>query len=555
MGLILKDRYPSKVDTTDAAYPQGKAQNITTTLDGTGTPWEKDLVNDIMGLQQAIYKEAGITPSGTPDTADVSQQLEGIKKIVNINDLSQAYEFDTVSLGKASTIVFPVNKKIHISEYHASGLGGGEWIVINTGTTTGVDLPNDINIVQFSSTPTLSIRLQVLGLMDFRSFGAIADNVFDNKATIEAASAVTNSVMMCSSAGTFYISTAPTLPVEFTTYITGQTAISGVSAVDAHVLMATGGNLQGYAVADDLRYSGIEIICGTVKQNGGKTVTSITRVGSVATCTQTAHSYSNGDLVNILGANETEYNVIKASISNVTANTYNFTVAGTPATPATGSVTAGVYSRWDWISDSGHTPIGVDSTVPVSASGATLSIPFKKTYSRVLSMVVAPDEAFANGLSVSVGPSTGLSSIDIKASAQVTMAGHAAYDGASWNLSYGAGQGGDIDFNAEITSVASVVANHTFSHTWVGGEDLSITADTNAGAVIPWIPVTRSVDDTSFVVNFIDYSGAFVMSADTKMSFRFSKQFSQGIRMDGVNSGNDLDLWLGNIWFYGIMEV
>lgn len=81
MAISVKDRYPTKIDTTDTAYPQGKARNITTPLDGTGTPWEKDLVNDIMGLQQAIYKEAGITPSGTPDTADVSQQLEGLKSI------------------------------------------------------------------------------------------------------------------------------------------------------------------------------------------------------------------------------------------------------------------------------------------------------------------------------------------------------------------------------------------------------------------------------------------------------------------------------------------
>ena len=135
MAISIKDRYPSKVDTTDAAYPQGKARNVTTTLDGTGTPFEKDLVNDLMGLQQAIYKEAGITPSGTPDTADVSQQLDGLKKIITVNDLSQTYTFPTVAAFKASLIEFPDGKIIHLLDRGAdftniTGTGGGNDIDI-----------------------------------------------------------------------------------------------------------------------------------------------------------------------------------------------------------------------------------------------------------------------------------------------------------------------------------------------------------------------------------------------------------------------------------------
>jgi hypothetical protein len=63
---------------------------------------------------------------------------------------------------------------------------------------------------------------------------------------------------------------------------------------------------------------------------------SITRSGSIATVTHNAHGLANGDKVVIRGANENEYNGIR-TISNVTTNTYDYTVSGTPVTPATGN--------------------------------------------------------------------------------------------------------------------------------------------------------------------------------------------------------------------------
>lgn len=70
-----------------------------------------------------------------------------------------------------------------------------------------------------------------------------------------------------------------------------------------------------------------------------KTVASLTRSGSTATATVTSHGYSNGDLVTISGANETEYNG-EFLITNVTTNTFDYTVSGTPSTPATGTISA-----------------------------------------------------------------------------------------------------------------------------------------------------------------------------------------------------------------------
>jgi hypothetical protein len=77
-----------------------------------------------------------------------------------------------------------------------------------------------------------------------------------------------------------------------------------------------------------------------------KSVASITRSGSTATVTVTGgHGFrSNAQIpphILIAGADQAEYNGT-FKIGNVTTNTFDFTVTGTPTTPATGTITAKV---------------------------------------------------------------------------------------------------------------------------------------------------------------------------------------------------------------------
>lgn len=65
----------------------------------------------------------------------------------------------------------------------------------------------------------------------------------------------------------------------------------------------------------------------------------ITRSSSTASVAHTAHGMSEGSQVIIRGANQDEYNGI-FTITNVTTNAYDYTVSGTPTTPATGTITA-----------------------------------------------------------------------------------------------------------------------------------------------------------------------------------------------------------------------
>lgn len=83
--IIPSTKYPGRVDLSDATnYPQGKARNVTASLDGTGTPLEKDWLNDWFGFQQAVVAAAGITPSNTPDNAVTSQLLTGLKSLMAV---------------------------------------------------------------------------------------------------------------------------------------------------------------------------------------------------------------------------------------------------------------------------------------------------------------------------------------------------------------------------------------------------------------------------------------------------------------------------------------
>jgi uncharacterized delta-60 repeat protein/RHS repeat-associated protein len=87
---------------------------------------------------------------------------------------------------------------------------------------------------------------------------------------------------------------------------------------------------DSYGNASDLQ------IVTTHDGDTDKTISSITRSSSTATVTITGHGYSNGDIVVISGLDQRQYNG-RFVISNVTTNTFDITVMGSPTTPATGS--------------------------------------------------------------------------------------------------------------------------------------------------------------------------------------------------------------------------
>lgn len=88
--------------------------------------------------------------------------------------------------------------------------------------------------------------------------------------------------------------------------------------------------------------SGIALLLAVlVNGYNSQALTSITRSGTTATATKTSHGYNNDQLIRITGCTQTDYN-IDTRITVVDANTFTYTVANSPATPATGSPNAAV---------------------------------------------------------------------------------------------------------------------------------------------------------------------------------------------------------------------
>ena len=74
--------YAGSIDTTDALYPQGKAQECAFDGDPTGTPIGVADLNDRWGFQQAIMNKVGLTVSGLPDNVNTSQLLEALELLI-----------------------------------------------------------------------------------------------------------------------------------------------------------------------------------------------------------------------------------------------------------------------------------------------------------------------------------------------------------------------------------------------------------------------------------------------------------------------------------------
>lgn len=119
MAINPESAFPGKITASSAEYPFGKARNITVPGDGTGTPWDQLVLNDIFGFQQALLSEAGTVPTGAPDEVGASQYLAALQSIV-------VAPFDTVAdmtaVLKAS---LKDNQQISVGGYNTIGDGGG----------------------------------------------------------------------------------------------------------------------------------------------------------------------------------------------------------------------------------------------------------------------------------------------------------------------------------------------------------------------------------------------------------------------------------------------
>lgn len=120
---------------------------------------------------------------------------------------------------------------------------------------------------------------------------------------------------------------------------------------DTHVEMDFEVEIAGAGIAGSVPAWGPLLRACGMAQAATTQSAAITRTSGTATLTANAHGFSNGDTVTVSGATQTEYNGAVV-ISNVTTNTFDYTVTGAPATPATGTPVIAKTVAYTPISDS-----------------------------------------------------------------------------------------------------------------------------------------------------------------------------------------------------------
>lgn len=160
MALDLTLIYPGQIDTTDpTGYPYGKAKNIVNPGDGTGTPWERQIVNETLGFHQELLARASIVPSGTPDKVGASQYATGVEAIADERVLTTKAIVSPTTAGDRGVYAQAVQAQSAWSttrpDWVLDSSAGAVWDVMRAhfsngvlswGFSAGANLPYSVNI-------------------------------------------------------------------------------------------------------------------------------------------------------------------------------------------------------------------------------------------------------------------------------------------------------------------------------------------------------------------------------------------------------------------------
>lgn len=181
MAIVPETKYAGKITPASADYPYGEARNITLPGDGTGTPWEAGLVNDIFGFQQALLSAASIVPTGNPEKVGASQYLQSLQKLFSV-------VIDQPANMEASTL--PAGTCALLKETYRAGI----W-VIRSGNFSA-EVTNDPDQLRFiaayndATGATGAWEKRQFDELTPELFGAPANGTDDDTADITAAGAI-----------------------------------------------------------------------------------------------------------------------------------------------------------------------------------------------------------------------------------------------------------------------------------------------------------------------------------------------------------------------------
>jgi len=136
MAINPETAFPGKITASSAEYPFGKARNITIPGDGTGTPWDQLILNDIFGLQQALLSSAAIVPTGAPDEVGASQYLGALLKVF----VSAVDNIAGMKALSKSSFTPSSNQQIAVAGYTTVNDGGGGAFDVDLASTAPTNI-------------------------------------------------------------------------------------------------------------------------------------------------------------------------------------------------------------------------------------------------------------------------------------------------------------------------------------------------------------------------------------------------------------------------------
>lgn len=164
MGLNFDGTYTPRSIPADADYPYGSCKNDAVPGDLSGTPGDKDWLNDILGFHQKLLDFGVITPSGVADTILASDYFDGMVK--RINRLSQ-YLVDS---GAVNALV--ITSDPPHTAYFAGMKFRVKIAVTNTGgVTVDADSLGAKSLVKFVSTPLIAGDLPASAIVEMQYDG------------------------------------------------------------------------------------------------------------------------------------------------------------------------------------------------------------------------------------------------------------------------------------------------------------------------------------------------------------------------------------------------
>jgi hypothetical protein len=177
MAINPGARYPTQTTLPSPSFPYAGPKDIVSPGDNTGTPWIKEVIEDIWGLQQALLVNAGITPTDVPETADVSQYFDALATLFG-QSVDATTDILTRSLASAPGLT--------TLGYAAAGDGGqSAWV------STGVTTPGKAGTTEFDLGFVYDADGRQLQIADVtlnpRQYGALGDGATNDQAAIQAA--------------------------------------------------------------------------------------------------------------------------------------------------------------------------------------------------------------------------------------------------------------------------------------------------------------------------------------------------------------------------------